>query len=50
MPGQDPIKTRSMQGPSQDKKSGRAGLGLLGKKLPKEKEGKITIIMVGERW
>ena len=48
MPGQDPIKTRSMQGPSQDKKSGRAGLGLLGKKLPKEKEGKITIIMVGK--
>jgi hypothetical protein len=48
MPGQDPRKTRLMQGPSQGKKSGRAGLGLLGKKLPKEKEGKIRIIMVGE--
>ena len=48
MPGQDPRKTRLMQGPSQSKKSGRAGLGLLGKKLPKEKESKIRIIMVGE--
>ena len=45
MPGQDPRKTRLMQGPSQGKKSGRAGLGLLGKKLPKEKEGKIRILV-----
>ncbi len=41
-------KARLMQEPSQGKKSGRPGLGLLGKKLPKEKEGKIKIIMVGE--
>ena len=48
MPGQDPRKTSLMQGPSQDKKLGRAGLGSLGKKLPKEKEDEIRIIVIGE--
>ena len=48
MPGPDPRKARLMQGPSQDKKSGRPGLGLLGKKLPKEKEAEVMIMQMIE--
>ena len=46
MAEENPRKAGLMQEPSQGKKSGRPGLGLLGKKLPKE--SKIKIIMVGE--
>jgi hypothetical protein len=42
MPGSDPRKTRLMQGPSQDKKLGRAGLRMLSGKKKKE-DSSVTL-------